>query len=228
MYKPADQNSSVGEYCNEMNYDYNTTGMDGRYTKKEETSRNMHPGTSANIFYEGGESMVTSRRPNVSYAELITMAIESSPDQMLTLKEIYYWISSNYPYFENKKVGWQNSIRHNLSLNRCFYKVPRQEGTRGKGSYWKINYEFQNVKVNYRTRKYTYVPAQQSIHSLTQILNDNSLIGDNIGMNDMSQRKTSIFNGNLRNSDDYVNDTQQQDGYDNTDDNKLDRIFSFK
>ena len=227
MYKPTDQNTTGPGFKGSFDGEYNASLDEDRYGQKDEISDNFHANRPS-AFYESTEMTMNSRRPNVSYAELITMAIESSPEQMLTLKEIYHWISSNYPYFEMKKVGWQNSIRHNLSLNRCFFKVPRQEGTRGKGSFWKINYEFQNVKVNYRTRKYTYVTPNHSIHSLTQILNDNNLLGDSIGVNELSHHKTTIFNGNLRNDEEYFESHPHLEGQDASEDNKIDRIFSFK
>lgn len=170
------------------------------------------------------------RRPHVSYAELITLAIESSQKQMLTLKEIYVWIAEKYPYFNNHKIGWQNSIRHNLSLNRSFYKVPRAEGSRGKGSYWKINYDFQNAKINYRTKRFNYNNEiqTQNLNSLNELLNDNNRILDNIGVNEIPYKQTTIFNGNLTEEEYFAMNQEYNNMYPPNEDKKHDRIFSFK
>ncbi|XP_074028904.1 forkhead box, sub-group O isoform X1 [Leptinotarsa decemlineata] len=79
---------------------------------------------------------------NLSYADLITQAIKTSPDQRLTLSQIYEWMVQNVPYFKDKgdsnsSAGWKNSIRHNLSLHNRFMRV-QNEGT-GKSSWWMIN-----------------------------------------------------------------------------------------
>jgi hypothetical protein len=39
-------------------------------------------------------------------------------------------------------------VRHNLSLNDFFRKVPRTEGDPGKGSFWQINPDYENVLTN--------------------------------------------------------------------------------
>lgn len=173
-----------------------------------------------------GAAYRKDRRPPISYAELITLAIESAPEGMMTLKEIYAWISKHYPFFDSTKTGWQNSIRHNLSLNRCFYKVPRAEGSRGKGSFWKINYEFHSMKSNYRTKKYASAeePAP-SIQSLREILKDSNMILDNIGVNEIPYKETPIFSGNLM-DDEYF--AGGEDAAEREDTGRIDYLFSFK
>ncbi|XP_046654259.1 forkhead box protein O-like isoform X3 [Daphnia pulicaria] len=79
---------------------------------------------------------------NMSYADLITQAIQSSSEKRLTLSQIYDWMVQNVPYFKDKgdsnsSAGWKNSIRHNLSLHNRFMRV-QNEGT-GKSSWWMIN-----------------------------------------------------------------------------------------
>lgn len=77
-------------------------------------------------------------KPPHSYAQMIGQAILSSDEQMLTLSGIYEFIKARYAFFRFTNSGWQNSIRHNLSLNKSFEKVARRTDEPGKGMKWKI------------------------------------------------------------------------------------------
>lgn len=90
----------------------------------------------------------THAKPPYSYISLITMAIQQSTTKMLTLSEIYQWIMDLFPFYRQNQQRWQNSIRHSLSFNDCFLKVPRSPDKPGKGSFWTLHPDSGNMFEN--------------------------------------------------------------------------------
>ncbi|KAJ2080612.1 hypothetical protein H4R24_002933 [Coemansia sp. RSA 988] len=98
------------------------------------------------------------RRPPYSYTALIAQAILSSEHQQLTLRQIYDSINQMYPQMcQGPDIGWQNTIRHNLSLNQCFKRIPRHQlpislssNLRGRGSYWSVDVELMDPSTRKR------------------------------------------------------------------------------
>jgi hypothetical protein len=96
-------------------------------------------------------------KPNLSYAELIRRAIDAAPDKRMTLNEIYQWIVDNFDFYRrqeqnNRLASWKNSIRHNLSLNKTFVREQRGRTEPGKGSYWRIDEEYRQLRVQQQMR----------------------------------------------------------------------------
>lgn len=112
-------------------------------------------------------------RPRYRYATLIGMAILRAQKRCLTLAQIYKWISDNFAFYSLAKSGWQNSIRHSLTLNKNFIKIERSKDDPGKGSYWGIEpgqeHNFvkdeQDARCSMMSRR-----ALQYIHTTTHVV----------------------------------------------------------
>lgn len=116
---------------------------EGDAKKKKKKLRRDHRQTSF--------SLDSSEKPPYSYATLIGMSILSSPDKQLTLSLIYSWISETFKYYRREDVGWQNLIRHNLSLNKAFVKGPKSKD--GKGHFWCIQPDCEDLFLKAKNNK---------------------------------------------------------------------------
>ncbi|PHH67359.1 hypothetical protein CDD81_126 [Ophiocordyceps australis] len=100
------------------------------------------PGSSFMLYHvpeyapaqQGGEAAADEGKLDEPYAKLIYKAFMSQPDHSMTLQDIYQWFRDNTTKASSEKGGWQNSIRHNLSMNAAFQKRQIKEETSLNGA----------------------------------------------------------------------------------------------
>ncbi|XP_044765614.1 uncharacterized protein LOC123321892 [Coccinella septempunctata] len=75
-----------------------------------------------------------------NYCDLITDAINSSPEKRMILTEIYQYIMEHVPFFKDidqkGKDGWKNCVRHTLSVNKKFIRI--KNTSKCRLSYWTV------------------------------------------------------------------------------------------
>ncbi|XP_020320196.1 forkhead box protein B2-like [Oncorhynchus kisutch] len=111
-----------------------------------------------------GKNSYSEQKPPYSYISLTAMAIQNSTEKMLPLSDIYKFIMDRFPYYRENTQRWQNSLRHNLSFNDCFIKIPRRPEQPGKGSFWALHPDcgdmFENGSFLRRRKRFKLLRAE--------------------------------------------------------------------
>lgn len=118
------------------------TGTKPMKTPAESSKRKRVPGSEKGLKTPAfGSEIISVGTPEVkpphSYVALIYLAMKHSGRSKVTLAEIYDYIRTRFTYYRHAGTGWKNSIRHNLTQQKCFVKVARMaEDGGGKGGFW--------------------------------------------------------------------------------------------
>ncbi|KAG0651950.1 fork-head transcriptional regulator FHL1 [Hyphodiscus hymeniophilus] len=136
-------------------------GSDGedQAAKEKKEKKTKPPRSPSPVFIESELTPEQLQKPQANYVTLIYEALSNSKEGKLGLPQIYRAIQRKYPFFVLKvgTVGWQSSVRHNLSQHHAFEKVEKD----GKGYLWGI---VKGVSIEKEKKRRTPPPPQMGMH----------------------------------------------------------------
>ncbi|KAF2205518.1 hypothetical protein GQ43DRAFT_385687 [Delitschia confertaspora ATCC 74209] len=131
------------------------------FLKSEEPS--MPPNGSRGGEHANEENADMKEQP---YAQLIYRALMEAPGHTMILRDIYEWFKEHTDKAADKETkGWQNSIRHNLSMNGAFEKVDQPCEDSKKGFMWRLTDKAIREGVKSTTRYRSKLPNKRGHRS---------------------------------------------------------------
>ncbi|KAH7406577.1 hypothetical protein DE146DRAFT_675957 [Phaeosphaeria sp. MPI-PUGE-AT-0046c] len=114
----------------------------------------------------GEELIIDKEQP---YAQLIYQALLQAEGNTMILKDIYDWFLRYTDKANGSETkGWQNSIRHNLSMNGAFEKVDQPGDDSRKGFMWRLTADALRDGVKSTTRYRSKQPNKRGSRTMPQ------------------------------------------------------------